>query len=1389
MASLYETEIRIKTGAAMAGLRDLNLGLSAADTKIASLGKNFDRLDQVLEQSGKAKSRANQAISQFGGSLRSESAIGNRINQLKQLKAQVDITSPAFRQLGKEITAAEKELSRLSGGGGGGIKQAMTGMIGQFTAATLAANALQAALAAIPQAIQFIFQSTAKLQSQAIALEAMSGSAEKARSVLESLRGYAELTPFETGQLVDTTKQLTGYGYELKNAEALTKKLANTALATGGSLEVIAYNMAQIKSQNRAYGGDIRSIAMQGVPLYEQLAKQLGVSTGKVKEFVEQGKIGPREVEQALLSLNEKFADLAEKASKGLAGRMSTLRDSITTLAQDVGTMLEPTFLGFINAAIYGVDALGAGFEALKGVINSIANNKALQIIGSTVSTIGKTLIDGATGGLLQPLAGAIDKAVKARQEARKSKINQDDFKLSDKVADPQELKDSASSVLQIYDKIKDVRRKILDEERSVQREIDQKRISNAQLVGDIQTKQLELQLNRQFKGRNDVEKQIFNAVNTYLVQEERIRQNIKNQRIQLEDTIKQIRQKTADFELEISKTIAEITVSASKLFADNLSKAVKFVAEVLPASASQFAQILQSVVPSMQQLGATAGGSVPSGAIGTVGSTGRSSGPHMHVERLDKKYISEQEARSLFSMSNMTTTSHYGPRDGRNHNGVDLAAPMGTPINLASGVKFDSFDNSDPNGYGKAAIVIGKDGTKYLIGHMAEQYAQKALSSGSPATPSNLGFGESKTALASWYGPGFYGNRTANGEMFTPQTVGVAHKSLPFGTPVTFEYNGKSLTTAVNDRGPFIPGREFDLSSAAADQLGMKGAGVAELKYRIGEYAKGTGAQGAASTAVPVPAGLQVQMPEFSSTLPKVDLSNLNKKREDIINLEKSAQSLRETLSKLESAGNLEAFKTALEGFSKDNAAQNLVTAREETEKLVKVLATLPSSGKSLAEVTGLEDVNLQEERIKKSIELRLQDNKLQGEARKYLEQLLKDIPQYTATLKELNTEQEKQRKLGDLASWAEGLSDSYRTVKLTVEGLTKGYKDGSEQLQTYIKINQSAGLVSKEAGAEFMKTSKAQDDLIKKKDQFTAGQSYGEDVKGKLNSLYLKSNRYGANEFDLRDKLGRKEITPEKFKELLPQVKNIDRLEKALDDTKAMADSVGQSFGDLFKDIITGSASAGEALQNFANKIGSLLIDKAANSIADSISGSFFDMLNPLKGGGTGGAVASATKGGGFGATVGNIVGNVFGGMFADGGIAEGPSSGYPAVLHGSESIIPLRTVLGGYNTAPTAETQEALEATAASYPNELRSVLQRYSGGEGQGAIVPAVKAAAAVAATMQNSPAPVAITINGAGGDWVNASELQAAMEQAAAAGANLVVKGVQRSPGLRRSLGR
>ncbi len=104
------------------------------------------------------------------------------------------------------------------------------------------------------------------------------------------------------------------------------------------------------------------------------------------------------------------------------------------------------------------------------------------------------------------------------------------------------------------------------------------------------------------------------------------------------------------------------------------------------------------------------------------------------------------------------------------------------------------------------------------------------------PVGPTDVRPGMVEVGTASWYGPGFHGNRTSSGEIYDQYDLTAAHQTLPLGTrvAVTNLTNGKEVEVRINDRGPFVKGRSIDLSYAAARSLGAIGPGTVPVRIEV---------------------------------------------------------------------------------------------------------------------------------------------------------------------------------------------------------------------------------------------------------------------------------------------------------------------------------------------------------------------------------------------------------------------------------------------------------------------------------------------------------------------------------------------------------------------------
>ena len=164
-------------------------------------------------------------------------------------------------------------------------------------------------------------------------------------------------------------------------------------------------------------------------------------------------------------------------------------------------------------------------------------------------------------------------------------------------------------------------------------------------------------------------------------------------------------------------------------------------------------------------------------------------------------------------------------------------AAPM-SPIELGLGMRTIEIASVDVPAADKAADLAdsGTDVGEVIGDSTARKKTPiyvppptRTTSSSASRASSGSGW---QTARVSWYGPGFYGNTMAGGGTLTPDSMVVAHRSLAFGTRIQFEYNGRTCTAVVQDRGPYVGGRTFDLGPGTARALGFGGVGT--VRYRI---------------------------------------------------------------------------------------------------------------------------------------------------------------------------------------------------------------------------------------------------------------------------------------------------------------------------------------------------------------------------------------------------------------------------------------------------------------------------------------------------------------------------------------------------------------------------
>jgi rare lipoprotein A len=144
--------------------------------------------------------------------------------------------------------------------------------------------------------------------------------------------------------------------------------------------------------------------------------------------------------------------------------------------------------------------------------------------------------------------------------------------------------------------------------------------------------------------------------------------------------------------------------------------------------------------------------------------------------------------------------------------------------------IAIERFDELSQAWAAVASATVAADGS-YVARWRADQVGRHRVravlhggAGAAAATASDeLAITVHRPALATWYGPGFYGRRTACGQRMTRTLLGVAHRTLPCGTQVAVLYRGRTITVPVVDRGPFRKGTRWDLTAATAEALGFE--------------------------------------------------------------------------------------------------------------------------------------------------------------------------------------------------------------------------------------------------------------------------------------------------------------------------------------------------------------------------------------------------------------------------------------------------------------------------------------------------------------------------------------------------------------------------------------
>lgn len=213
-----------------------------------------------------------------------------------------------------------------------------------------------------------IVKTRGQFQDLETSFKTMLGSASKGKALMDQLTQTAATTPFGLQDVAGGAKQLLAYGIEAEKVNEMLIRLGDIASGLSIPLNDLVYLYGTTMTQGRMFTQDLRQFQGRGIPIADELAKQFGIAKSQVGDFVTAGKVGAKEVEQAIINMTSegsKFGGLMAEQSSTFGGKISNLEDQVDMLYNAIGKDMEGTIVDILDSAAKAIDFLSKNYKEL----------------------------------------------------------------------------------------------------------------------------------------------------------------------------------------------------------------------------------------------------------------------------------------------------------------------------------------------------------------------------------------------------------------------------------------------------------------------------------------------------------------------------------------------------------------------------------------------------------------------------------------------------------------------------------------------------------------------------------------------------------------------------------------------------------------------------------------------------------------------------------------------------------------------------------------------------------------------------------------------------------------------------------------------------------------
>jgi len=344
---------------------------------------------RLAEQSAKARTQAEN------NSFKSSEAAARR-NFSEYQRLERDRTRVAQAEARKRSSFSAAKI-------GGGLQSAGGGLQSVGVGITAGLTAPIAALATL--GVSFNAMKETALVSFGVLLK----SGEKAKQLFGELQQFAAATPFELPELLGATRSLLAFGVAQEKVVGTLKRIGDIASGVSAPIGEIAEIYGKARVNGRLFAEDVNQLTGRGIPVIQEFAKQFGVTDDKVRQLVEDGKVGFPQLEKAFVDLTAAgglFAGQTEALSKTFSGQISTLKDAIN---QGLGDLTAPFFeylktvlpevIKFVGDTVVAFNALSPATQTFIIVAAGVAAaiGPIAVIIGTLIVAIASVITAWAT--------------------------------------------------------------------------------------------------------------------------------------------------------------------------------------------------------------------------------------------------------------------------------------------------------------------------------------------------------------------------------------------------------------------------------------------------------------------------------------------------------------------------------------------------------------------------------------------------------------------------------------------------------------------------------------------------------------------------------------------------------------------------------------------------------------------------------------------------------------------------------------------------------------------------------------------------------------------------------------------------------------------------------